>query len=114
MKLGVVYPQTEFGSDVGLIREYAVAAEELGYDQLAVYEHILGGDHSVHELSGPYTHETEFHEPFVLFGYLSALTSKIELVTAIRCSHSARPPSWPSRLRPWICSAEGASSWVSA
>ena len=69
MKLGLVYPQTEFGSDLGLIREFATTAEELGYEQLILYEHVLGADPEVHELSGPYTWETEFHEPFVLFGY---------------------------------------------
>ena len=83
MKLGIVYPQTEFGSDLGLIREYATTAEELGYDQLILYEHVLGADPGVHELSGPYTWETEFHEPFVLFGYLSAATRTMELVTGI-------------------------------
>lgn len=83
MRLGLVYPQTEFGTDPGLIREYAVAAEELGYEQLVVYEHVLGADPAVHELSGPYTWETEFQEPFVLFGYLAALTSSIELVTGV-------------------------------
>ena len=83
MKLGLVYPQTEFGSDLGLIREFATTAEELGYQQLILYEHVLGADPNVHELSGPYTWETEFHEPFVLFGYLSALTEKMELVTGI-------------------------------
>jgi probable F420-dependent oxidoreductase len=31
----------------------------------------------------PYTHESPFHEPFVLFGYLSAVTSKLELTTGI-------------------------------
>lgn len=83
MKLGLVYPQTEFGSDLGLIREFATTAEELGYRQLILYEHVLGADPEVHELSGPYTWETEFHEPFVLFGYLSAVTTKMELVTGI-------------------------------
>ena len=83
MKLGLVYPQTEFGSDLGLIREFATTAEALGYQQLILYEHVLGADPKVHELSGPYTWETEFHEPFVLFGYLSAVTSTMELVTGI-------------------------------
>ena len=32
---------------------------------------------------GPYTSETLFHEPFVLFGYLAALTKRIELVTGV-------------------------------
>ena len=53
MKLGLVYPQTEFGSDLGLIREFAITAEELGYQQLILYEHVLGADPQVHELSGP-------------------------------------------------------------
>ena len=83
MKLGLVYPQTEFGSDLGLVQEFAVRAEELGYEQIVVYEHVLGADPSVHELSGPYTWETEFHEPFVLFGYLAAITRTVELVTGI-------------------------------
>ena len=83
MKLGLVYPQTEFGSDLGLIREFAITAEELGYQQLILYEHVLGADPQVHELSGPYTWQTEFHEPFVLFGYLSAVTTSMQLVTGI-------------------------------
>ncbi len=83
MKLGLVYPQTEFGSDLGLVREFAVRAEELGYEQIVVYEHVLGADPAVHELTGPYTWETEFHEPFVLFGYLAAITRTVELVTGI-------------------------------
>ena len=83
MKLGLVYPQTEFGSDLALIREFATSAEALGYEQLILYEHVLGADPEVHDLSGPYTWRTEFHEPFVLFGYLSAATSTIELVTGI-------------------------------
>ena len=83
MKLGLVYPQTEFGADLGLVREFAERAEDLGYAQIVVYEHVLGADPAVHELSGPYTWETEFHEPFVLFGYLAAITSAVELVTGI-------------------------------
>ena len=30
---------------------------------------------------GPYTHRHAFHEPFVLFGFLAAATTRIELVT---------------------------------
>ncbi|MDE0693255.1 MAG: LLM class F420-dependent oxidoreductase, partial [Gammaproteobacteria bacterium] len=33
--------------------------------------------------SGPYPSESLFHEPFVLFGYLGAITEKLELVTAV-------------------------------
>jgi probable F420-dependent oxidoreductase len=83
MKLSVVYPQAEFGTDPDRIGEYALRAEELGYDQLVAYDHVLGADPEVHRLTGPYTHETNFMEPFVLFGYLSAITTTIELVMGV-------------------------------
>lgn len=83
MKLCVVYPQAEFGSDPAMIREYAVLAEELGFHQLVAYDHVLGADPNSHELSGPYDHETQFLEPFVLFGHLSAVTENIELATGV-------------------------------
>lgn len=86
MRLGVIFPQSEIGSDPGAIRDYAQAAEEAGYDHLLVYDHVLGAHPDRFKDLGfrpPYTHETTFHEPFVLFGYLAGLTSKIELVTGI-------------------------------
>src|SRR6516225_6966158 len=59
MNIGVVFPQTEIGPDVEVVRR------------------------SVHRgWQGPYDVSTTFHEPLVLFGYLAAVTS-IELVTGI-------------------------------
>ena len=84
MKLGAVFPQTEIGSDPGAVREYAQAIEEMGYTYLLAYDHVLGADTSVRpNWTGPYTAETNFHEPFVLFGFLAGITQKIELVTGI-------------------------------
>ena len=83
MQLGAVFPQTEIGSDPGPVRDFVVAAEELGYDYLLVYDHVIGADPSKHTLVGPYTHESMFHEPFVLFGYLAAITERMDLVTGI-------------------------------
>ena len=84
MKLGVVFPQTEIGSDPLAISDYVQAAEELGYDHMLIYEHVLGADPQHHQdLKEPYMLEDLFHEPFVLCGYLAAITSRLELVTAI-------------------------------
>ena len=84
MRIGVVFPQLEIGNDPVLIRDYAQAAESLGYDHLLVYDHVLGANRETHDwLRGPYRHIDAFHEPFVLFGYLAGLTEKIELVTGI-------------------------------
>ena len=84
MKIGVVFPQTEIGADPAAVRDYAQAAEELGYAHLMVYDHVLGADTSQHaDWQGSYTSESMFHEPFVLFGYLAGITAKLELVTAV-------------------------------
>ena len=85
MNIGVVFPQSEIGSDPSLIRDFAQAVEDLGYSHLVVYDHVLGAVHEGREprLTGPYTEETVFHEPFVLFGYLAAATKRIGLVTGV-------------------------------
>jgi len=84
MKIGVVFPQTEIGADPAAVRDYVQAAEGLGYSHLLVYDHVLGADTSHHaDWQGSYTSESMFHEPFVLFGYLAGITTKLELVTAV-------------------------------
>lgn len=85
MNIGVVFPQAEIGSDPAVIKEFAQTAEALGYTHLLAYDHVLGAVHEGREprLTGPYTEETMFHEPFVLFGYLAGLTTAIELVTGV-------------------------------
>ncbi|NKB99612.1 MAG: TIGR03619 family F420-dependent LLM class oxidoreductase [Pseudomonadales bacterium] len=84
MKIGVVFPQTEIGADPDTVAEYAVTAETLGYDHLLAYDHVLGADTASRpDWQGPYTSDSMFQEPFVLFSYLAGLTSSIELVTAV-------------------------------
>jgi probable F420-dependent oxidoreductase len=85
MKLGVVFPQTEIGDDPVVVRDYAQAAEALGYNHLLVFDHVVGGhpDRFQDQRPPPYTHESAFHEPFVLFGYLAALTTRLELVVGV-------------------------------
>jgi len=85
VKLGVVFPQTEIGDDPLVIRDYAQAAEQLGYDHVLVFDHVLGAHPGRFEgrFRPPYTHQTPFHEPMVLFGFLAAVTTSLELVTGI-------------------------------
>src|SRR5512144_3211591 len=84
MHIGVVFPQTEIGDDPIAIRDYAQAAEDLGYGHVLIYDHVLGASTANRpDWRGPYTSETLFHEPFVLFGYLAALTTRLELVTGV-------------------------------
>ena len=84
MKIGAVFPQTEIGADPTAVADFAIAAEEIGYHHLIVYDHVLGASTANRpDWQGPYTAESLFHEPFVLFGYLAGLTKTLELVTAV-------------------------------
>src|SRR5438552_7102877 len=84
MRIGVVFPQTEIGDDPIAIRDYAQTVEQLGYQHLLIYDHVLGASIANRpDWRGPYTSDTLFHEPFVLFGYLAGLTKRIELVTGV-------------------------------
>jgi probable F420-dependent oxidoreductase len=83
MNIGVVFPQTELGGDVAAVRAYGEAVEGLGFTHVLAYDHVVGADPAVHERwAGPYDSATTFHEPFVMFGYLAAITT-VELVTGI-------------------------------
>ena len=82
MQIGVTFPQTEIGADPAVIRDYAQAAEGMGYRHLVAFDHVLGADPTHRPGWRGYTHRQMFHEPFVLFGYLAALTH-LEFVPAV-------------------------------
>ena len=82
MQIGVTFPQTEIGADPAVIRDYAQAAEGMGYSHLVAFDHVLGAEPTHRPGWRGYTHQQMFHEPFVLFGYLAALTH-LEFVPAV-------------------------------
>ena len=72
MRVGVVFPQTEIGADVGRRAGLRQRPRSSGYPHILAYDHVLGADPEDHPpWSGPYDVDTTFHEPFVLFGYLA-------------------------------------------
>lgn len=84
MQIGAIFPSLEIGSDPSAIQDYAQAVEALGYQHLLIVEHILGfarGDFI--GSFGPMTHETPFHEPLVLLGFMAGCTQRIEFVTGV-------------------------------
>jgi probable F420-dependent oxidoreductase len=84
MRVGVVFPQTEIGADPVSVRDYAQAAESLGFDHLLAYDHVLGANaESRPGWGGAYQHTSLFHEPFILFSYLAGITETIEFVSGI-------------------------------
>ncbi|MDQ2807973.1 MAG: LLM class F420-dependent oxidoreductase, partial [Chloroflexota bacterium] len=83
MRTGAIFPQLEIGSDPIAIRDYAQAVEGLGFDHLLVYDHVLGAATAGRPGWRGYSEADLFHEPFVLFGYLAAVTQRLELTTGV-------------------------------
>ena len=47
MRIGVVFPQTELGSDPAVLRTYGQRVEELGFTHILAYDHVVGADPTV-------------------------------------------------------------------
>jgi probable F420-dependent oxidoreductase len=83
MRIGAVFPQTEIGDDPATIRSWAEEVERLGYHHILAFDHVIGAGVDTRPGWYGYTSETAFHEVFVLFGYLAAVTTSVELVTGV-------------------------------
>ena len=85
MEIGVIFPQTEIEPDVVAVRDFAQAAQDMGYSYLFIADHVLGADASAydHPLFGMYNHETVVHESLTTMGYLAAVAPKLGLMSGI-------------------------------
>jgi probable F420-dependent oxidoreductase len=84
MRIGVIYPQFEFGSDPLAIRDYAQAAEALGYAHIGADDHVIGPNPDrPGGWTGWVTFRTPFIEPFVLFSFMAGVTRAIEFETCV-------------------------------
>src|SRR5262245_55027816 len=85
VRIGVVYPQIELGGSPDAVRAIVRATEDLGFDYLLAYDHVLGAVHDDREprLMGPYTEKDPFHDPLVMFAYAAGITSRIGFTTGV-------------------------------
>ena len=86
MDFGVVFPQTEIGPEPGPARELIQASENMGFEGLVVYDHVLGANTDFYKNSGVdffYDIDDNFHEIMVLLGFAAAITERIKLITGI-------------------------------
>ena len=84
MQIGAVLPHNEIGTDPKAIIDYAQGLEELGIANVLLYDHVLGADRNrPGGFEGPYDKDVAFHEPFSIFSFIAAVTTTLELVTAV-------------------------------
>jgi alkanesulfonate monooxygenase SsuD/methylene tetrahydromethanopterin reductase-like flavin-dependent oxidoreductase (luciferase family) len=84
MKLGCSLPVADIGTGPSVLRDYAQAAEGLGYAHLVAPDHVLGAnpaaDHGGRRVG---TTANAYHDPFVLFGFLSGCTKTIGFAVGV-------------------------------
>src|SRR6267143_5459397 len=82
MQLNAFFPSLDIGSDPAKIRDWAQAAEDLGYAYIEVPDHVFGA--TARDGWVPlYSEKDSFHETFVTLGFLAAVTKRIRLSTGI-------------------------------
>jgi probable F420-dependent oxidoreductase len=82
MQLNAMFPTRDIGSDPARIRDWAQAAEELGYATIEVPDHVFGAT-ARDGWTPRYDEKDPFHETFVTLGFLAAVTKKIRLSSGI-------------------------------
>jgi probable F420-dependent oxidoreductase len=83
VRLGVTFSHADLGDDPAFLKDFAQAAEGAGFDHLLAAEHVIGGHPDRLRGDKVHTYDVVYHEPFVLFGFLGAVTNHLELVTSI-------------------------------
>jgi probable F420-dependent oxidoreductase len=83
MRIGAIFPQTDIGADPHGARDFAQAVYALGFEHIAAFDHVVGADASVRPGWRGYDADSLFHEPFLLFAYLTAFVPRMEFVTSV-------------------------------
>ncbi len=83
MKYGYWFSHPDVGDDPVVIRDVAQAVDGAGFHRLYAAEHVVGGHPERAAGQVVHTNVVPYHEPFVLFGFMAAVTRRIELMTAV-------------------------------
>ena len=82
MRLSAFFPTRDIGTDPAKIRDWAQAAEDLGYAYIEVPDHVFGVT-ARNGWTPRYNEKDPFHETFVTLGFLAAVTTRILLSSGV-------------------------------
>ena len=99
MKIGISLPVRELQNDLGAIKAFAQAADELGLTHLRVPDQVLRPE------SG------HVHEPLTLLAYIAAVTENIQLVPSVIVLPLRQTYLSPSRRLSWMSCRKDACVW---
>jgi probable F420-dependent oxidoreductase len=82
MLLNALFPTRDIGTDPAKIRDWAQAAEALGFHCIEVADHVFGaaprGD-----WKPVYSEHDPFHETFTTMAFIAAVTKKVQLCSGV-------------------------------
>jgi probable F420-dependent oxidoreductase len=82
MQLNALFPTRDIGSDPAKIRDWAQAAEDLGFAHIEVADHVFGAN-ARGDWKPIYNETDPFHETFTTLAFLAAVTKTIKLTSGV-------------------------------
>jgi len=83
MKLTVEFPSVSYREGPEAVRKFARAVEEIGYDHIDVFDHVVMGYPIEGRAKGPYPPQMPILEAMMLMAHLAAVTSRIGIGTEV-------------------------------
>ena len=83
MKIGVVFPHSTIEPDFNVIRAYVQAVEQMGFNHILSYDHVIGANRASRPDWKGYDLDSKFYEPISLLSYIAGMTTKIGLATGV-------------------------------
>ena len=82
MRLNAIFPTRDIGNDPAKIRDWAQAAEDLGFSHIEVPDHVFGAT-ARGDWKPVYNEADPFHETFTTLAYMAAVTKTIGLTSGV-------------------------------
>ena len=83
MKLSVEFPSVAYREGAGAVARLARAIEQIGYDHIDVFDHVVMGYPIAGRPTGPYPPTMPILEALMTLAHLAAVTSRVTLGTEV-------------------------------
>jgi probable F420-dependent oxidoreductase len=83
MKLSVEFPSVSYREGAEGVRRFARTLEQIGYDHIDVFDHVVMGYPIAGRPPGPYSATMPILEALMLLSHLAAVTSRVTLGTEV-------------------------------
>ncbi|PYO51696.1 MAG: LLM class F420-dependent oxidoreductase, partial [Candidatus Rokuibacteriota bacterium] len=83
MKLSVEFPSVVYREGPGAVARMARAIEQIGYDHIDMFDHVVMGYPIAGRPPGPYTPTMPILEALMTLSYVAAVTTRVTLGTEV-------------------------------